>query len=148
MRLWSLHWVRGRWPAAHAVSETIHLQLQDEVREVAVREVRRSCKARQRETYPSQPRQIRIILGLARKIYSLFCFHLWLLGLILTLLSCSDGKQAGRMWSMGSELANLIFLCTAGCRVTITSHQTIAATYTNAPTHVALQTVSFIFLFF
>lgn len=52
------------------------------------------------------------------------------------------------MWSMGSELANLIFLRTAGCRVMITSHQTITATYSDAHSHIALQTVFHFSLFF
>lgn len=52
------------------------------------------------------------------------------------------------MWSMGSELANLIFLRTAGWRVMITSHQTITATYSDAHAHIALQTVFHFSLFF
>lgn len=51
------------------------------------------------------------------------------------------------MWSMGSELANLIFLRTAGWRVMITSHQTITATYSDAHAHMPCRQ-SFIFLYF
>lgn len=50
------------------------------------------------------------------ELESLFCLHLCHRGLVLTPLSCSDDKRARRMWSMGSQLANLISLHAAGSR--------------------------------
>lgn len=136
MRLWSLRWEGGSRRLEPCRKPFIISYKWRWLRKVAAGEVRReTCRAREHQPPPlRRTSSLIVVVSLWKFIIeldSLFCLHRCLLGLILTLLSCSDDKQARRMWSMCSQLANLIFLHAAGSQ----SHHTILIPYTNVPTH-------------